>query len=640
MADNMKLTLVLSSGQPLLTLEVSSTSTITSLKQLLRSTLISQVRGYLYGRPEDKSADLPVLRFRPSPNLNGYLFCTYINSYEIQLFQYRGDRLKDQEIVGKVPLPICVLRPTDIVTTCCTVGGEKGVTVFNSEEEVEWGQSQDLASSDGAVIELAFISAQNEIFLCSAFSTDTVQALKHRLHQLISYQPELITLWHQGSSLYDNLSLQSCGLRNRSRLVLNLSGEKLAWAKDRVGRAIVLPICGTQSQESVAKKVKILLAEWGSCEEIYEVTCTCNPLLTNQLYLVCMLGERLLSIQLEDGHSEKVIIPTTCTVEEVKHCIEAQHGLPAVSMSLTLLGEISFDRTARDLGVEDGDSLLLVKKEVKPAEVCATIYCRKIKRTLRFPDTSTIAQLTQKLQETTSDSNLVVLRNTEILPNEATLAQCGLTGAVTLHCGTEQEIALKLEKLSRNGFVPRRISTNSYAEPDHSLELFDMGQDPNRLSIAERIERYEREMQQTVRVRLTTATRSVFHLNVHENVTIHRLKIYLAHRLHTNVLKVMYEDKELEDGKTLKEQGVREGSDLAVVYPDTWSITVTTVLGQRFYVVLQPFAPMGSLRCALERLSGLAISQQRLLYAKVLADGHMFPAAVGSLQGFIKLGNR
>lgn len=639
-ADNMELTLVLSSGKPFLTLEAYFTNSIRDIKQRLRRTLISQVNDLPYGSPEDLKAHLPVFQLRPPFSLHEYDFRAYIKSYDLQLFQYQGDRLRDQQAIGKEPISICVLRPTDVVTTCCTVEGKEGVTVFNGEEEVEWGQSQSLASRDGAVIELVFISAQNEVFLCSAFAADTVQTLKHRLQQHTSYLPELVTLWFQGSPLDDNLSLQTCGLRNRSRLTLTLSGEKSALVKDRVGRVAVAPLCGAQSQDSVAKKVRLLVAEWGSCEGIYEATCTCSSLPTNQIYLVCLFGERLLSLQLEDGHTEKVVIPVACTVEEVKHCIEVQHGLSAASMSLTLIGELPLDKTARDLGVETGDNLLLIKKEVKTADVYITIYRRKVKRFIHFPSTNTIAQLIQKLQEVfpTSDSNLLVLNNTEILPNAATFAQCGLTGRVTLHCGTEREIALRLEKLSRYGFISLRNSRNLYAEPDHSLELFDIGQDPNRLSAAERLQRYEREMQQTIRVRLTTATYSVFSLNVHEKVTISLLKSHLEHRLHTKVLKIMHGDKELEDNKTLKEQEVRQGSDLSVVSPNTWRVTVTTVLGQRFCVMLLPFAPIDSLRCALEELTGLSINQQRLICAKELTDGQMFPAAVGTLQAFIKLG--
>ena len=598
----MKIALVLSSGRPLLTLEVQLTSTIQALKQLLRRTLISQAEGIVYFRtPDDEVFDLPVWRFRNPSNHNEHELYANMLSYEVQLFEYRGDRLRDGEMVSKVVSPICVLRPTDIVTTCCSVQGKQGVTVFNVKKEVVWAKDEDLASEDGAVIELVFISAQKEVFLCSALATDTVQTLQTRLGPLTSFPPETMTLWYRDTPLTGSLTLQDCGLRNRSRISLQLSMETVSLVRDRHGRVAVLPMFGDAQAEALSKKVALLESEWSKRVTIREVICTCSSSSSyfHRLYLVCALWHRVEALQFSDGHSEKVVIPDKCTVHEVKYCIEVQHGLRATSISLTLLSE-QYGSSWGKTGVEDGDKLVLVKETELAAQR------RNISTVPRnCARTNTVTPLKQK---------------TEALP-----------------CEIEAEMLLKGQKLPQFGLISPRIRHTAYTEPEHSLELFDIGQDPNKLSHTERLLRYEREILQTIPVRLIIPN-SAFYLNVHKQATVERLKAHISERLKVCIFKVMQGDEELEDAETLEQQGVQAGSDLLVVLPNSWKVAVTIPSGKRFLVVLEPNATVNCLKCVLERLTGLAVGSQRLLSLKVLSEKQAFPVVWREEQVFIKIG--
>lgn len=628
----MKIPFVLSSGMPLLTLEVLHSSKLSNIKEQLRALFTSQVRDYMSNLREE-SNEPPVFRLRASPDERPLTTFAYVNSRTIQLFAYRGERLKDEQSVRSVAVPICILRPTDIVTTSCDMSGNTETTVFNTEEEVMW---RDQTSPN--FIELVFVSTRKKPFLCVAAYTETVSALLVRLQPLVSCSSDHLQLWNQGTPLLAGATVQSCGLRNRSRLAVQLPGEALAMAIDIRGNLAVFPVIGSEKPDDLIQKVRILQVEWKHMETLSQYFCTCSPYLFPIRYHVFSPQNVLLSLQFPDGHTEKVIIPAICSGEQVKKCIEMQHGLPAAIISLTLLGELSFEWSFRDLGVKDGEKLMILKKRTDQKDLKFVDIFKKYRRKRLWVSSNlTISQVKQVLKDKkfAHDSTLFLLKGTEILSDEATLSQCEIDENMPIFCGNEQEIAKRLAKLTPNYFIPPRKHSNCY-ENEPSFDLFESGQDPNRLTHAERLQRYQKEVNESINVR-AIAPSTVLSLLVHTKATIGIVKAHLRTALKLASFKVMHGDKELKEELNFEEQGVTAGSDLLLVPPGTLRVTVSTGAGLRFPVVLQPLTTLHYLCPVLEKLTGLQFNSQRVLFTKELKDRDSVPTAIGALTALVNL---
>jgi len=171
------------------------------------------------------------------------------------------------------------------------------------------------------------------------------------------------------------------------------------------------------------------------------------------------------------------------------------------------------------------------------------------------------------------------------------------------------------------------------------LELFDIGQDLNKIPSSERYERYQEELKQTLSVRIITCT-SVLALNVHIDCTVQVLKVNLRSRVRAKSFKLLWRGAELEEQRTLLEQGVEAGDLLLLISPGCMRITVLLPSGQTWPVVVQREGTVNALKYVVEQLTGLQEQGQRLLFAKDLPrDSQLLPESVDTLVVSLKLGS-
>jgi len=626
----MQVPFVLSSGQFLLTLEVAPTCTVAHLKQQLQSVLTSQVHSYMHAQG-DKDAEPAAFCLRATPNESPHTTFTYVNSRIARLFAYRGEQLGEGQKVTEVPLPICVLRPSDIVTTRCSLSGKKDTVLFNTQEEVTWREA------DSSAMELVIVQAKIAPFLCCADATETISSLISRLQRFLCSPSKDLQLWYQSCMLSPHLTVHFYGLSHRSRVVLQIAGESIALAIDVHGKRAAFPIDSSEKTADLVQKVKILLEEWKQIENLHPYVCLCAPISPySQQYQVPLPDNRMLSLQFSDGRVEKVLIPAICTVKEVKRCIEMQHGLPTSNFALTFLCELSFEATFKDLGVESGDNLVIIKKKVAITDwTTADIYSRYRRKRLCLPSNTTIFQLKQSLQTLKQDSSLFLLKGTEVLPDNASLAQCGIDENVPIYCGNAEETRKRLAVLTRSCFIPPRLHTDGYTEAGESMELFERGQAPGRLKKEERVGRYERERLEVVDLRVISPS-VVLSLNIHSKATIQMIKTHLQRRLKIPSFRLLYGDEELEGNRTLEESQVPAGSDLVLMPPGAIQVAVRTAAGLRFPVALQPATTMHYLCPVLEKLTGLQFTHHRVLNMKVVPERGTVPAAVDALTAVVQ----
>jgi len=629
----MQVAIVFSSGELLYTLQVPISSRLNQLRSTLQTRIPNELLAYINANPQPNELPL-ALKLRNSPGDSPVQVYNDVRLRQVRLLTCAGE-ISDYQATIKAPSTFCLLRPRDIVISSYNLQGKEGKVVLNTEEEVAWGES--LTSSEEREIKLVIYSIQQGFFLCSARIPDTVQSLKTRLAAITGKAD--IRLWQNCDLLQDKCTLQACSMHNLSHISVQVNTNLLAVVSDSRGTSALFPVtidCKVSEIQQLASKLQ---RAWILASVCHEFICL-FPSIPHiyKRFIVQLPEDRILTLTLKHKNTLVSVFPHLLSIGQIKAFIESQHGLPAALIALQAVGELKPWSSFSTYGVEEGDQLMLLRRLVKVGKLTISVIRKgEAKIKVALPQSASIADLKRNILnlDPAMGTNLLIMRGTEILLDELTLEQYGIVTNLTVFCGNIGEMQRILWK---NGFMPPRIST-SYIESEDALELFDIGQDLNKIPSSERYERYQEELKQTLSVRIITCT-SVLALNVHIDCTVQVLKVNLRSRVRAKSFKLLWRGAELEEQRTLLEQGVEAGDLLLLISPGCMRITVLLPSGQTWPVVVQREGTVNALKYVVEQLTGLQEQGQRLLFAKDLPrDSQLLPESVDTLVVSLKLGS-
>jgi len=632
------LTLVLSSGRPLHTQQVPTPCPAAFLKQQLRSALCTQLSAYLQASPPPSQLP-PAALLRSSPGEHLEHTKLSIETMPLRLYEYRGNELNDTQDVTTVQAPICVLGGSDVATTCCDIHGNVGIAVFNLETEVVWQEVESLSSRDGDAIELVVYSTSSDVFLCSGRITETVHSFKKRLSKSMKI-PDNMTLWYQNVLLEAEKSLKVCGLHHRSRIFLLFPGDELGLARDFTGQYALLPLRHCEKTPSVCRAARILRTEWSLLETATEYMCLfpSSTYPAARHFLIGHAEDRFVTIEEMQGRS-RVVIPAEGTVKEVKACIEAQHGLPASILSLTAIVELVESHAISISGLIPGDSLSISRKlavEI-PIRVKVILPNMQKMRFLFLPSTPiSLLKLSLMSRNAAIDRDMVFLRGTEIIDTDnRTLVECGIFEYAVLHCGSLSEM---LEIAKRRKVIVPSMSKTPPPSAESPFELFDSGQILDRKSHSERFQGYLKAVDSALFIRFI-APKNVLSLYVLQTATVKELKSALAFKVKRPPFSLIWQDKALNDDKTLIEQGVETGNTVLIKPIGAIRVNLALAAGTLVPVELDQHGNGTELGHLIGQLTGLQANFRRIVYTKPLVNDNLaLSNAFSTLHVGLKLG--
>lgn len=602
--------LVLSSGEGLGTLHVSSAFTVAQLKGFLRKSLSQQIRTYQNSRSEPPAALL--LRSSPQECLN--VTYTTVATSEMRLFAYCGEELRDNEMAIWVNSPICVLRPADIVTISCNLQGALLPTVFNPLSMTVWEESQRLGCANSLAMELICLSSAKGVLLCSAQTTETPQTLKTRLNSMLKTEEMDLKLWFRGEAL-EQSSLQACGLGHRSRLSVQVGEEMLALAQDCKGNRTVFPIPAQEKADYVHKTACLLDIV---CTSVHEYTCI-SPVSPQfaRFFLLIQPDSRLISLNFLTNPSTSILIPSVCCIGHVKSCIAAQHGLSAASLSLSTKEELQWTKTFEDYGVKNGDLVVIVRKKMQSGSFIVSLLAENgTKYLFSMFSNHKIAFLKLKMQAIMPElgANIEIMRFSRVLDSNSSFAECGITDNVQLFCCTLEEMKRKRLELAS------KLDNFPCISSDLALNSDTIDEKPTENSISR------------LSIWLITAT-SAIPLRIPSTWTVSDLKAALNLPQASSSYRLIHAEKPLEDFQSLSAQGIRSGSALALLPASALWVVALTAGGGRCPLVVCAQGKVATVGTVLEQWTGLQASSHRLWLDKEFAeDGEGLPAAVHRLK--------
>lgn len=625
------LTFVLSSGLPLHSLQVPCPCPVASLKRSLRSILSTQLSTYLQASP----SQLPPAALLGSVGDSLHRTKLFIQTMPLRLYQYGGNELKDTQDVSSLHAPICVLGGSDRVTFCCDIHGEVRETVYNLDAEVVWQKGEGLRSSDDGVIELVVHSTSSDVFLCSGYAAETVQSFKKRLSKAINY-PENISLWYRNVLLEGEKTLNDCGLGNRSRIFVLSPGDKLVQVRDLAGRCALLPHSQLPNSASVCRAARILQTGWRLLKTATEYMCFSQP--NDPHFFMGQGNDRFLSLEAMHG-SSRVAIPAECTSKEVRACVESQHGLPASLLSLTGIVQVVESSAIGLLGLKQGDFLAVTRnlEAETPIRVKVELANKRKKRFHLVPST-TISQLKLSLKSRRAaiDSDSVLLRGAEVLYNEKwTLAEYGVFESTVLCCGSASEMREMAQR--RREIVPSLLPSPPLCA-ESPYDLFDSGQILDRKSSSERFQGYLKALDSALLIRFITP-KTVLFFYVLPTTTVKDLKSALVFKVNRTLFSLIWQDKALDDDKTLIEQGVKTGDTLLIEPIGAIRVNLALPAGTVVPIVLELQGNGAEFGHLVGKLTGLQANNQRIVYTRPLIDDNSTVSnAFSTIYVSVKLG--
>lgn len=548
---------------------------------------------------------------------------------------YRGEEVKDWQELGQIPQTLCVLRPSDIVTTAYNLDNTQSISVFNLEEYIKWTADTEIGEK---AIELVIYSLKNGPFLCSALASSPILILKLRIQRALSCaEAENMTLWYRGKALDDNSTLEACGLGDRSRVALQIEGEGLAEARDVEGNIAVFPVKSDDLLIAVWKTAYLLEPKWTTSSKFFEYLRIFPPIspIFTRFFRFSQPYTRFVTLFFEEEKTEKVLIPSNCSIGMLKTCIETQLGLPAALLSLDSTTELSFYSNFIDYGVENGDILTIIRKKLNETKLKITVKLGKQeKMCMQVASSCTILDIKKKIAAkfAYSDSDLVIFRENEILCDQYSLSDYGIYGNQVLFCENRAKPSSEISKSKIIPYISAQKCINS--ESEFSLELFDIGQKANRKERPERFEQYLENIRETLEIKLITPVSAQI-VRIDPQATVKSIKNMLLKGKNS---RIMCGKRQLNEDQTLIEQGISEKGTILVLVPAMGVLVTAVTPGeQQFPLVLE--GNMQGLGQVLEGLTGLQPCSQRVILTKGLReDREKLPERVSSVLVSLRIG--
>jgi len=631
----MEVDCVLSSGAVLFKVPVNPVSTVESLQSKVTA-LLREQQAYSW-KPEGLRI---VKAFKSTPWEGGYETLAVLRTFRPLLYLYRGQLLSSATVVSGIGTEVCVLRPSDLQVCSIDLQGNITPSIYNICEEIEWISPAPLPTSQSPVLQLLVLTSTSNHALCQATLDDTVHSLKHRLALYLNIPVDSISLWHHDLLLSGDQVLGKWGLRQGSRL-LAVQGEQLGYAFNANCERTVFPVTGKMS---ALRYLQVLEPGWSASDvRTYGKLFPVSDMY--KYYLVLNKSSRFITLSLSHKASTLALLPLPCSLHTAKVCISSQHNLPIELVALTLATALDVGKTAKDYGLKEKEVIVASKGAIKQWNIELTLSGKKRKHlVLKANSGQFVSEIKAILlqRKPKLGSNVSILRGRDVLQDSKTLGDYGLPE----HCSAkitslQLNSPLTLIHLGLLHFVPPEAPRqNQYSAPEFSMDLFDPGQDLKALTKAQRLQRYSDWLQEPAISVNVVAPRQVLYVKVHKEATTAVIKAHLRLMTQEKGFKLIHNEKELEEGKRLEEQGIGQEATLLLIPPEAILISVQTAgSSQVFPIVLHTNCTLQGLHTAIPPVPGLPPHHQSYTYAKRLTDEEdPLPAAVTCYELWLSVG--
>lgn len=595
----MHISFVLSSGSPLFTLTVNPKTSIVQLKSLVSMTLQNQLTSSpLF--PSTSWTPSPAFSFRSDPDENLDATLSFLRNFSPRLFVYQGEELQDSTNLRNITGFVCVLRPTDLIARYSDLQDYPSRTVINTTEDIRWKCEQVLTDAIDTLI-----ATPNCYIVCSVLRSYTLLQLKRRFAWAILGPIANTNVHYEGRVLEDNHTLDSYQIRDWSFLSAFAPSER------------ALPAPNSSNFPNYTHVMQTVNEGW----------CPFRPLSEDfecKGKLESLTTTHVVTFKLSAASSVTVTLPKGCDVLTAKRCISEQHGLPVAMVAIGVTMKLDLEKKANEYQLQTGDTLILYRKTEILEYIKVYFRGEKGKTTiLSVLLTDTILQLKRRIQGYFSNLNppLTLLRGQDILEDSLTAYDYGLSTNdaiyVTDHCFCPD---LRLE-LGTCGYISPKPPAES------SLQDY-------------RYWNFSEEFQHApYYVRVVSPGDEVY-TRIHEEATVAVVKATLRTWLGIDdCVSLRKGERELEDAKTLLEQGIGYNDTLLLTTPSSISISVVTPTGLTYPVVLNPDVKLLALNRVLAVMPGLPNTARAYTCAKRLNnETDIVPVEECELQMWIQLG--
>jgi ubiquitin C len=329
-----------------------------------------------------------------------------------------------------------------------------------------------------------------------------------------------------------------------------------------------------------------------------------------------------------DGKSIEFMVDPTDYLSDVKKHLEGESGIPAKNQCLMMNGDELADamKTAEDYGIKAGSVLDLEPKSIKisvetpggkkheveinPSDTTETIKA-KVEETTSMPASKQVLKLNGKaLEDGKTAKEQGVQNGSEIkaevykVPITVNTMDGKSIKAMVDPTDYLPDIKKQLENESGVPAKNQRLFMDGDELADDKKKASDYGIKPGSVLDLE---------PKVIKVNVTTpdGKKHNIEINLKDKTEDIKAKIAKVSGLTVPQQVLKFNDKECPDGKTVKDLGIQEGSDLTV---DIFKvpITVNTMDGKSIKAMVDPTNKMSAIKKQLEDESGLPASNQKL----------------------------
>ncbi|CAB9516895.1 Polyubiquitin (Fragment) [Seminavis robusta] len=329
-----------------------------------------------------------------------------------------------------------------------------------------------------------------------------------------------------------------------------------------------------------------------------------------------------------DGKSIKVMIDPTDRLSDIKVQLEEESGVPAKNQKLSMGGKELTDpnKTAGDYGIKAGSVLDLEPKVIKinvktpdgktiSVEVNANDTAEQVKAKIAKDAGMSVAQQ-------------ILKHNGKEFADGKTVKDMGIKDGsdltvdifkvpVTVNTMDGKSIKVMIDPTDRLSDIKVQLEEET-GLPAKNQKLSMNGEeltDPNKTAKDYGIKKgsvLDLEPK-VIKINVKTPDGKTISVEVNANDTAEQVKAKIAKDAGMSVAQQLlkHNGKEFADGKTVKDMGIKEGSDLTVEIFKV-PVTVNTADGKSIKVMIDPTDKLSDIKVQLEDETGVAAKNQRL----------------------------
>ena len=485
--------------------------------------------------------------------------------------------------------------------------------------------------------------------------SDTIEIVKHRLHNKIGLPAEEQCLLIHGHQLENEQNLTDYNIENGSTLQLIIPPKQSSyWVfVTSATETIAVEVKDSDTVEVVKNKFpphqKRLLFNNKNLEGRWTLS---NCGVQNEDFLVMQIpgGTNEIFLRILSGKTFSLMVETTYTILTVKTMIQEKEGIPIDKQLLVYLGvELKDKLTLRDYGVQAEGTLHLVPSSARTEEAdldmpilvktptgkTITVYIDASDTIGKIKDR---LQLMQFIQGIAAGQHNLMFKS-RYLNNSCTVRECGIQqgDVLQLRCVIqifvdimiEQTIPLVVDPNDTIKMVKTKIK-NKEGIPLEQQILFLAGRKlKNNCTLG-----YYNIKNGSV-IQLVTpgkvacfpifviTSKETFAVEVKGSDTVENLKVKIKEISSIDEQHLLFEGKTLEDRKSLSDYGIQGGDSLVLCSGEGNDIMISVrfLTGKTTPLTVRMHNTIGHVKNIIELKEWIPSDQQRLMYAgKQLED--------------------